>query len=632
MRRGFSPHTIFFAILIWLASVAIASAQLHPQTFIWTIAGDGGPLNEGGPAIKAHLYSPSALALDAQGNLYIACEGAGTVRKVIPSGIISTVAGSGQNSRIPFGDGGPATSAYLGDIQGLALDSLGNLYIAENDRSVVRKVDTGGIITTIAGNYQHFDGYAGDGGPATEAEFNGITSLAVDSQNNLYISDTGNSVVRKVDTNGIVTTVVGNGIPGYSGDGGPATSAQLNTPLGLAFDPHGNLLIADGLSWTVRKVDTSGIISTIAGNGFEGYEGDGGPATSAEFSYPAGLTVDQSGNIYISDPYPYYTGTSPLDMNVIRKVDAEGIVTTYAGNGYAGYAGDGNAPADAKLYFPYGLATDSAGGLYIADLGNNVVRYVETIPPPKTAVATPTFTPSPGSYSSLQSVFINDSMPNAEILYTLDGTAPTTNSLVYFNQAIYVNSGTTIRAIAVAPGYQKSPSAEGIYKPSPPPPPTFSPAPGKYIGSVTVTLQDSVPGGIHYTLDGSEPSPSAPSTYYYQPITLVAPATRFVVIRAIAVAGVASSEVLGSYSIVPQTPAPTINPSSGSYSAGQPITITDSIPLAEIRYTTDGLEPTIHSILYRGPIALTGSATIRALSIANGEEPSTLVSATYTLH
>jgi len=239
--------------------------------------------------------------------------------------IIETVAGNGTGGY--SGDESPATDAQLDFPLGVAVDASGNLYIVEWINNCIRKVDASGIITTVAGNGT--SGYRGDGGPATNAQLDCVHGVAVDASGNIYITDTGNYRVRKVDPSGVITTVAGNGAWGYSGDEGPATNAQLDWPLGMAVDALSNIYITDG--YRIRKVDTNGIITTVAG-GTWGYSGDGGPAGKAKLNWPLGVAVDAVGNLYIADTYNY----------CIRKVDTNGIITTVAGLGTTqGYSGDG---------------------------------------------------------------------------------------------------------------------------------------------------------------------------------------------------------------------------------------------------------------------------------------------------
>ena len=237
----------------------------------------------------------------------------------------------------------------------------------------IRKVDTSGIITTVAGNETF--GYSGDGGDATSTPLYLPYAVAVDSTEYIFIADSMNSRIRRVDTSGIITTVAGNGTSGYSGDDGDATSAQLGHPQGVAVDSAGNIFIADSNNHRIRRVDKSGIITTVAGivpfvpYGY-GYSGDDSDATNAKLYYPRGVTVDSAGNIFIADTY----------NSCIRRVDTSGIITTVVGNGTSGYSGDDGDATSAQLSYPQGVAVDSAGNIFIADVGNNRVRKVWSLP------------------------------------------------------------------------------------------------------------------------------------------------------------------------------------------------------------------------------------------------------------
>jgi sugar lactone lactonase YvrE len=341
-----------------------------PNDIITTVAGNGiaGFSGDGGPATNARLQSPAGLALDVYGNLYVADRANQRIRRVDNSGIIATVAGNGTSGIV--GDGNAATNTRLSNPWSAAFDQRGNLYIGDSGHSRIRRVDTNGIIWTVAGNGT--GGYSGDGGAATNARISanggGIATLgvALDAPGNLYIADTFNSRVRKVDTNGIITTVAGNGAPGFSGDGGVATNASLYSPQNVASDPLGQLYIDDSnINHRIRKVATNGIITTIAGNGSFGFSGDGGLATNAGLSsFQISVALDGFGNPYIADG------------SRIRKIDRAGIITTVVGNGTSGYGGDGGPATNASLTSPLGLASDPSGNLFIADSSGNRIRTV----------------------------------------------------------------------------------------------------------------------------------------------------------------------------------------------------------------------------------------------------------------
>ena len=381
---------------------------------ITTVAGTGtaGFSGDGGPATSARINSPEGLAVDGSGNLYIADANNHRIRKVDTAGVITTVAGTGAFGF--SGDGGPATSARINSPEGLAVDGSGNLYIADRRNHRIRKVDTAGMITTVAGTGASGD--SGDGGAATEARISFPEDVAADGSGNLYIADTFNDQIRKVDSSGVITTVAipnalrlrrpasvavdgsgnlyitntqrhrilkvdtsgvvtaaaGTGNSGFSGDGGLATNNPIHSPQGVAVDSSGNIYIASAVNARIRKVDTSGVITTFA-LGSNDVGGDGGPATSALLNYPIGVAVDSSGNLYIAD----------ADNHRIRKVDTSGVITTVAGSGNTGagngdFGGDGGLATAARLSEPTGVAVDSSGNLYITDMANLRVRKVDT--------------------------------------------------------------------------------------------------------------------------------------------------------------------------------------------------------------------------------------------------------------
>ena len=334
---------------------------VSPAGIITTVAGNGigGFSGDNGPATAASLNQPGDVSFDAAGNLYICDSGNQRVRKV-SGGTIVTVVGSGSWSA-PWGDGGPATAASLIFPREIAFDAAGNLYIAEQYGNRIRKV-TGGTITTIAGGVA---GFSGDGGPAAAASLRGPSGVAVDAAGNVYIADTGNYRVRKI-TSGTITTIAGNGSFRYGGDGGPGTSAFLYQPNGLAMDSSGSIYIADTSNNRVRKLAATGVITTIAGNGMASFGGDGGPATNAALNSPYGVAVDAAGNVYIADVLNYR----------IRRVTPGGLISTIAGNGSLGFSGDSGPATNASLASAMGVGADAAGNVYIADTGNYRVRKV----------------------------------------------------------------------------------------------------------------------------------------------------------------------------------------------------------------------------------------------------------------
>ena len=330
------------------------------------------------PAISAELVLPTGVAVDGAGDIYIA-DGNGRIRKITPAGTITTVAGGGggcTGQTDDTGDGCAATSAELSPNR-IAVDGAGNLYIVELANNRIRKVTPGGTITTVAGTGT--PGYNGDNIAATSAELNYPLGIAVDGAGNLFIAEKGNSRIRKVTPGGIITTVAGTGTPGYNGDNIAATSAELGYPFDVAVDGAGNLYIADYNNSRIRKVAPGGTITTVAGNGVVGYNGDNIAATDAELYDPSGIAVDGAGNLYIAD----------LWGNRIRKVTPDGTITTVAGIGYfqCGFSGEGAVPTSAELCNPEGIALDGSGNLFIADVNNNRVRKVNVSDAPSLTFA-----------------------------------------------------------------------------------------------------------------------------------------------------------------------------------------------------------------------------------------------------
>jgi sugar lactone lactonase YvrE len=290
---------------------------------------------------------------------------------IVNYGTITTFAGTGTAGYT--GDGGAAASAKLGSPTCAAVDSAGNIFIVDAANHVVREVNSGGTITTYAGT--GVAGYTGDGGAATAAQLNSPNGCAVDGAGNLYIADTVNNVIREVTAStGLITTVAGSGLGAgtaagsFSGDGGVATLAAMNHPYGVAVDTAGDIYISDTLNYRVRKVNAGGVITTIAGTGVNAYTGDGGAATSATLYNPEGLLVTSAGDVLVAEEA----------NSVVRKIAASGTISTFAGSAFYGYQGDGGSATNARLEGPTDVALDAAGNVYITDTANMVIRRVTT--------------------------------------------------------------------------------------------------------------------------------------------------------------------------------------------------------------------------------------------------------------
>ena len=407
--------TMFFSVLLAVMLAmpdGVASGQTS-RDIITTVVGStpchttqirgeqvnicgGGFSGDGGPAASAELRLPAGLATDASGNLFIADQANHRIRRVdARSGIITTVAGNSVCPKTSVcsegfsGDGGQATRAELKSPGGVAVDASGNLFIADTGNNRIRRVDHAtGIITTVAG--KGTAGFSGDGKPATDAEMKGPVGVVVDNSGNLFIADSSNNRIRRVDkSTGIITTVAGNGSccsgPGLTrGDGGPATSAALAKPGGVLVDASGNLFIADFFNYSIRRVDhATGTIGTVVGSlchGHQcgpGFSGDGGLSRDAQLSDPRAIAMDASGNLFVADS----------GNRRIRRVDhSTGIITTVAGSVGCepgaqcdgSFGGDAGPATGAILSFPFGVAVDSEGDLFISDTGNNRVRKVQS--------------------------------------------------------------------------------------------------------------------------------------------------------------------------------------------------------------------------------------------------------------
>ena len=385
-------------ILLILSSCFLTKQSVTAQT-IATIAGNGVATysGDGSAATTASIAYPMGVCMDATGNFYIADNYNNCIRKINTSGIISTVAGTGTVAGFG-GDGGQATAAMLNGPSAVAVDATGNIYIADLNNNRIRKVNTSGVISTIAGT--GVPGFSGDGGAATSAKLQSPFDVVVDASGNIVVADLANNRIRKINTSGVISTIAGHSPGGYSGDGGAATSGNLNYPAEIAYDLSGNLYIVDNGNNVIRKVNTSGIITTVAGStsGAAGFGGDGGAATAALLNSPTGIAVDATGNLYISD------GSN----NRIREVHTSGIINTIAGNGTAGYSGDGGAAISAEISNPYSAVLDPAGNFYFADYANNRIRKLGNV-----TDHTPSFT---GGHLQTLTVCENSGAANLNIL------------------------------------------------------------------------------------------------------------------------------------------------------------------------------------------------------------------------
>ena len=345
--------------------IVFACSYKSMGQMISTIAGTGvaGFSGDSSSATAAKLYGPYGVAVDASGNTYIIDQGNQRIRMVNGSGIITTIAGNGTAGF--SGDSSMATSAELKNPTGIAVWG-GNVYIADMGNNRIRKIDNLGVITTIAGT--GIAGYNGDNISAVSAKLNAPTGVAVDTKGNIYIADRVNQRIRKIDTAGIITTIAGTGVNGYNTDNWPsATLADFSFPTGIATDNWDNVYVADQFNNRVRKIDTFGKISTVFGNGFEGLTPDGLPATNSTLFKPNGVAVDSLGNLYVSDEIDY----------IIRRSDfSSHTVITISGTGVSGNNGDTGLAKNIKIGDCKGIAVDQGGGLYFADWANNRVSHV----------------------------------------------------------------------------------------------------------------------------------------------------------------------------------------------------------------------------------------------------------------
>lgn len=540
-------------------SIPINAAAQTPGEIV-TYAGNGygapsggGYSGDGGPATSAELFSPIAVALDKAGNLFIADVNNFCVRKVTAAtGVITTAAGTCTVNGYS-GDGGLATNAEFSFPASVAVDVAGNLFISDTWNYVIRKVEAAtGVITTVAGDGTQ--GYSGDGGLATNAQLGRPLGIAVDGNGNFYIADAYSNTVRKVNAStGVISTVAG-GVQGTypTGDGGAATDASLYLPEAVAVDSSGNLFILDQNNAVVRKVTAAtGIITTVAGNNTWGFSGDGGPATNAQISGAFSIAVDSSGNLYIADTFNYR----------IRKVTSAGIITTIAGNGTEGFSGDGGPATSAALDTPQGVAIDSTGVVYVADTQSNRVRKVFPggLTESFTSLTVPTWPSLVGEMVEL----------TAQVAGPLNGPMPT-GTVTFYNGTDVLGTG-DLNSSAGATFYTDSLSA----------------------GTDWVTA--AYDGNAHYNPSKSTPTPLDVAPWAAAP--------------------------------------PQFSLRSGTYESRLQVAISDSSPGVYIFYTTDGSTPSpTHGTQYAGAITVNATETIRAMAVGPQYAPGPVINAWYTIH
>lgn len=357
-----SPHLIV-AVAVVGAALALAAPAGAATNFIFSLAGTSVPgfAGDGSAAVDAQLSFPAGVAVAADGAIVVADQNNQRIRRIDPSGVITTIAGTGTYGFA--GDGGPATSANFKAPSSVAIAQNGDIYVADQSNNRVRRFAPGGTITTVAG-----DGtaaYGGDGGPATAAQLNNPIGVALGPDGSLFIGDLGNNRVRRVSPAGTITTVAGTGVRSSTGDGGPATAATLDNPNGLAVRTDGSVLVADQGGHRVRSFTPGGTIKGFAGTGVAGTGGDGGPATAALLDTPASLALAADGSVLIGDAL----------ADRVRRVSKAGVITTVAGGGPG--LGDGGPATSARLFAPYGLAVTGDGGFVIGDAAQHRVRYVD---------------------------------------------------------------------------------------------------------------------------------------------------------------------------------------------------------------------------------------------------------------
>jgi sugar lactone lactonase YvrE len=676
-----------------------AIRQITPDAVVTTLAGIPGGLGHAdGTASAAQFLGPTSVAVDSSGNCYVADFNSNTIRKITAAGVVTTLAGTPGVQGSADGTGA-AAQFYLP--QGVAVDGTGNVYVSDYGNNTIRKISPAGDVMTLAGTAGIY-GHADDTG--TAASFGAPAGIAVDSSGNVYVAEWGNNAIRMITPAGVVTTFAGQTNPTGGFVDGTGTAALFSGPYGMAIDSAGNLYVADVGNNAIRVITPAAVVSTLAGAG-PGIKGSAdGTGSAAQFNNPNGVAVDGSGNVYVGDSYNH----------TIRKVTPAGAVTTVAGSVGTHGKADGTG-SNALLYYPSGMTVDGSGNLYIADDGNGLIRkgvpaiddvatingstgsgsgavgsvqQLDTSPQTATSwqwstvrnpggstaalssttVRNPTFTPdiadvwvfqllatdasghtslsfihftgnpaaaarptfslASGTYVGSQSVTISCTTPGATIYYTTDGTTPDSSSPQY-STPINVTASLTIATYAAHAGMYNSSTAYGNYYIKVEIP-TFTPVAGTYSNAQSVTISCATNGAtIYYTTDGLIPSNSSPQ--YSAPINVATNMT----VQAYAVsAGLYDSDVgSATYNITSSATVatPTFSPAAGTYSAAQSVSIACTTSGATIYYTTDGSTPTMSSPQYSSPISVTSSRTLKAYACHAGMSSSAVATAAYTI-
>lgn len=573
-------------------------------------------------ATTVPIILPSAIAFDTQGNLYLAETANHVVRKIDSAGYITTIAGTSIQGF--SGDNGPATAAQMDSPQGLALDTANHLYIADTHNHCIRRLDLAtGLIATIAGGST--PGFDGDNGQATSAHLNQPTALAVDSNSSLYIADTQNHRIRKVSSSGIITTIAGDGTQGFSGDGGPATSAELDSPSGLAVDTSQNLYIADAHNNRIRRLDgKTGLITTFAGTGALGFSGDTAQANEATLALPHGLAIDSAGNLYFADTANHR----------IRRVDATtGTITTVAGNGIQGFSGDAGPATQASLNAPQSPALSPSALVTLADSDNQRVRQISADNTIHTIAGLGTTIPGALSLTG-PSVTAYGS---GQLTATLATSTAAQGSITFFDRsgagvttigvASITSNAATFDLSALSAGQHNltaTYSGDELHLAAQSSVLSLSVTPLRLIATITPAslLYGQLVPALAGTLAGVLPRDASNLS-----ATFTTAASNLSPVGSYPVTATLAGSAAGNYTVasIPNltiTPAPTVTTLSappGTIDSGQPLTLT-----AHVASTTSG-DPTGTITMLDGtapqqtsPVTSTGDATLTITSLASG--------------